>query len=69
MPGMDGNDLLTAIQKLDGSAGKTPVVVIGGASNTAGNKKLLKKGFTGVISKPFKEDELLEQLLNATSLK
>ena len=65
MPGMDGNDLLTAIQKLDGSAGKTPVVVIGGASNTAGNKKLLKKGFTGVISKPFKEDELLEQLLNA----
>lgn len=65
MPGMDGNDLLTAIQKLDGPAGKVPIVVIGGASNAAGNKKLLKKGFTGVISKPFKEDELLEQLLNA----
>jgi CheY-like chemotaxis protein len=63
MPGMDGNDLLTAIQKLDGPAGKVPVVVIGGTSNTAGNKKLLKKGFAGVISKPFKEAELLEQLL------
>jgi signal transduction histidine kinase/ActR/RegA family two-component response regulator len=65
MPGMDGNDLLTAIQKLDGHAGKVPVIVIGGASNAMGNKKLLKKGFTGVISKPFKETELLEQLLNA----
>jgi two-component system, NarL family, sensor histidine kinase BarA len=69
MPGMDGNDLLTAIQKLDEPTGKTPVVVIGGASNAAGNKKLLKKGFTGVISKPFKEDELLEQLLNALNSK
>jgi len=69
MPGMNGNDLLTAIQKLDGPAGKVPVVVIGGASNTAGNKKLQKKGFTGVISKPFKEDELLEQLLVALNSK
>lgn len=65
MPGMDGNDLLTAIQKLNGAAAKVPVVVIGGASNVSGNKKLLKKGFAGVINKPFKEGELLEQLLNA----
>lgn len=65
IPGMDGNDLLTAIQKLNGAAAKVPVVVIGGASNVSGNKKLLKKGFAGVINKPFKEGELLEQLLNA----
>lgn len=65
IPGMDGNDLLTAIQKLNGAAAKVPVVVIGGASNVSGNKKLLKKGFAGVINKPFKDGELLEQLLNA----
>jgi len=63
MPGMDGNDLLAAIQKLNRPNGSIPVIAIGGTVGQAENKKLLKKGFSGIVNKPFAEMELVEQLL------
>lgn len=61
MPGIDGSGLLAAIQKLAAPSNKLPVILISGSTD----KKLLKKGFTGIISKPYKEAELVAEIVKA----
>lgn len=59
LPETDGYELLTAIKKIK----KLPVIMINGASEGMDVEKALEKGFSGMISKPFKEAELVEQLV------
>jgi CheY-like chemotaxis protein len=63
MPEMDGYELLAAIKKLDKPLNQLPVIMISGAADSTDAKKILKKGFAGMIVKPFKETELVEQLV------
>jgi len=63
MPEMDGYELLAEIKKLNKPLNQLPVIMISGAADGTDAKKFLKKGFSGVISKPFKETELVEQLV------
>lgn len=63
MPEMDGYELLIAIRKLDGPAGKLPVIVISGTSGPEEAEKMLKIGFSGSVSKPIVKTELAEELV------
>jgi two-component system sensor histidine kinase BarA len=65
MPELDGNQLLSAIRALKAPLNQLPVIVISGASEHADEQSLLKQGFSGRISKPFVETELIAQLLKA----
>ncbi|WP_234997902.1 hybrid sensor histidine kinase/response regulator [Mucilaginibacter sp. OK098] len=63
MPEMDGYELLAEIKKLKKPLNQLPVIMISGAADGTDAKKFLKKGFSGIIGKPFKEAELVEQLV------
>lgn len=59
LPETDGYELLTEIKKIN----KLPVIMINGASEGMDMEKAREKGFLGMINKPFKEGELVEQLV------
>jgi two-component system sensor histidine kinase BarA len=59
LPETDGYGLLAGIKKIN----KLPVIMIKGASDGTDLEKALEKGFSGMISKPFKEAELVEELV------
>ena len=63
MPEMDGYELLAEIKKLNKPLNQLPVIMISGAADGTDAKKVVKKGFSGMIGKPFKEAELVEQLV------
>jgi len=63
MPVMDGKKLLSGIKKLNEPLNHLPVIVISGNNELTDEEKLLKMGFSAIVSKPFAEAELLEQLI------
>lgn len=62
MPEMDGHELMKAIRALKEPLNKLPVIVISGGHEPSEIKSLLQKGFSGLVSKPFVETELIEQI-------
>jgi two-component system sensor histidine kinase BarA len=66
MPEMDGIELLTAIKKSSvPNISQLPVIVLSGSTEPEDEHKYLKMGFTGVLSKPFTKDQLVNQLVKA----
>lgn len=63
MPGMNGDELMTAIRQLKSPKDKVPVIVMTGEETNASD--LLKKGFSGSLAKPFVEPELIKQIAAA----
>lgn len=61
MPGMNGFDVLSAIKKVDG---KIPVVAV--TARAADENDYLQSGFSGVLTKPFRERDLLLMIGNLT---
>lgn len=58
-PGTEGYGLLTAIKKIS----ELPVIVISGSTDAAQKADIIKIGFAGLITKPFTEAELVDQLV------
>jgi Signal transduction histidine kinase len=65
MPEMDGYELLQAIRKLPAPQHKLPVIVISASPEEFETNKILTKGFSGIVSKPFVEAGLIEQIVKA----
>lgn len=65
MPEMDGYELLNAIRAAGGSINKIPVIVISGNETDLGNVKVSANGFSGLVSKPFAESELVSKIAAA----
>ncbi|WP_158994266.1 hybrid sensor histidine kinase/response regulator [Mucilaginibacter sp. L196] len=65
---MDGQILLDKVKPLNGSSNRIPVIVISGANMTADKESMLKMGFDGIISKPFNEKDLLNQVTAVLNL-
>ncbi|ACU02697.1 hybrid sensor histidine kinase/response regulator [Pedobacter heparinus] len=63
MPEMDGYELLSAIRSLAEPFNRLPVIAVSGESGLESEKKLIKKGFSGLINKPVDEQILKQQLL------
>ena len=61
MPVMDGKKLLSNIKKLDEPLNHIPVIVLSGTGSDEG--KLVDMGFSGIINKPFEEEELIEKIV------
>ena len=68
MPEMDGNELLAAIRKLKSPVSELPVIMMSGDTQTSGKPSFSKTGFNGVVSKPFIESELVEQIVGVLNL-
>jgi len=68
MPEMDGQMLLAKVKSLNESSNKIPVIVISGANMIADKESMLKMGFDGIISKPFNEKDLLNQVTAVLNL-
>jgi len=62
MPEMDGQMLLNKVKTLNESSNRIPVIVISGANIMTDKESMLKLGFDGIISKPFNETDLLNQV-------
>jgi len=62
MPEMDGHELMKAIRELKEPLNRLPVIVISGGTEPSEIKTFLQKGFSGLVSKPFVEKELIEQI-------
>jgi signal transduction histidine kinase/CheY-like chemotaxis protein len=62
MPEMDGHELMKAIRELKEPLNRLPVIVISGGTESSEIKTFLQKGFSGLVSKPFVEKELIEQI-------
>jgi len=65
MPEMDGYELLQAIKKLPTPLNQLPVIVISASPEEFEMNKILTKGFSGVVSKPFIESGLIEEIAKA----
>jgi len=65
MPEMNGYELLQAIKKLPNPLSKLPVIVISANPEEFEMNKILNKGFSGVVSKPFVEAGLIAQIAKA----
>jgi len=65
MPEMNGYELLQAIKKLPDPLSKLPVIVISANPEEFEMNKILNKGFSGVVSKPFVEAGLIAQIAKA----
>jgi signal transduction histidine kinase/CheY-like chemotaxis protein/HAMP domain-containing protein len=65
MPEMNGYELLQSIKKLPDPLNKIPVIVISASPEEFEMNKILTKGFSGVVSKPFVEAGLIEQIVKA----
>ncbi|WP_183559736.1 hybrid sensor histidine kinase/response regulator [Mucilaginibacter sp. SP1R1] len=65
MPTMDGNELIAAIRQLQAPLNKVPVIVISGSSKPSDGERFSKKGFSGFVTKPFVEVELIKQIIKA----
>jgi two-component system sensor histidine kinase BarA len=64
MPEMDGEMLLSKIKKLSEPLNRIPVIVISGNIVPADQERIFKMGFSGIVSKPFVETELMDQFMN-----
>ncbi|WP_214226247.1 ATP-binding protein [Pedobacter sp. B4-66] len=65
MPEMDGYELLKSIKKLPAPLNQLPVIVISAGPEEFEMNKILTKGFSGVVSKPFVESGLIEEIAKA----
>ncbi|ATP56136.1 hybrid sensor histidine kinase/response regulator [Pedobacter ginsengisoli] len=65
MPEMDGYELLQSIKKLPAPQNKLPIIVISASPEEFEMNKILTKGFSGIVSKPFIEAGLIEQIVKA----
>jgi len=65
MPEMDGYELLQAIKKLPAPLNQLPVIVISANPEEFEMNKILTKGFSGIVSKPFVESGLIEEIAKA----
>jgi signal transduction histidine kinase/CheY-like chemotaxis protein len=65
MPEMDGYELLQSIKRLPNPLNKLPVIVISASPEEFEMNKILTKGFSGIVSKPFVEAGLIEQIVKA----
>lgn len=65
MPEMNGYELLEAIKKLPVPLNELPVIVISASPEEFQMNKILTKGFSGVVSKPFVEAGLIEEIAKA----
>ncbi|NRF37295.1 ATP-binding protein [Pedobacter foliorum] len=65
MPEMDGYELLKSIKKLPAPLNQLPVIVISASPEEFEMNKVLTKGFSGVVSKPFVESGLIEEIAKA----
>lgn len=65
MPEMNGYELLQSIKKLPDPLNKLPVIVISASPEEFEMNKILTKGFSGIVSKPFVEAGLIEQIVKA----
>lgn len=63
MPEMDGKQLLGAISALPSSVNRIPVLAMSGLSDRKNAGNFEKTGFSGLVSKPFVETELAEELI------
>jgi CheY-like chemotaxis protein len=61
MPVMDGKKLRSNIKKLDDPLNHLPAMLISGTQTD--EDKLAEMGFSGMISQPFEEAALIEQLV------
>ena len=68
MPTMDGHELIAAIRQLKAPLNEVPVIAISGTSKPSDAEKLSKKGFSGFVTKPFAEAELVRQIISALKL-
>jgi CheY-like chemotaxis protein len=68
MPTMDGHELIAAIRRLKAPLNEVPVIAISGTSKPSDAEKLSKKGFSGFVTKPFAEAELVRQIISALKL-
>lgn len=68
MPAMDGHELIAAIRHLKAPLNQVPVIAISGTSKASDAEKFSKKGFSGFVTKPFAEAELVRQIINALKL-
>jgi CheY-like chemotaxis protein len=68
MPEMDGDQLLAAIRKLDPPLSQLPVIMMSGEVQMSGKLSFSERGFNGVVSKPFVEAELVEQIVAVLKL-
>lgn len=59
MPEMSGQELLKEMMKLEG---KKPLFYLSTGAIDADEKDLISKGATGLISKPFDIDEMIEKV-------
>ncbi|WHH60092.1 response regulator [Petroclostridium sp. X23] len=59
MPGMTGFDLADAIQEIV-SINKMPLLLITSIDQVTASKQAKEKGFSGIVLKPYKRDELLD---------
>lgn len=62
MPGMDGRELLQAIRALSVPSNSIPVIAMTG-DELSGDTGSPLNGFSGVVGKPFAEQELIDQLI------
>lgn len=65
MPEMNGYELLDAIKKLPAPLNQLPVIVISASPEEFEMNNILTKGFSGVVSKPFVEAGLIEEIAKA----
>ncbi|KIO75854.1 hypothetical protein TH53_18380 [Pedobacter lusitanus] len=65
MPEMDGYELLSAIRNSDSSICKIPVIVISGDEADGEDTGLKAKGFSGLVTKPFIEADLVREIAAA----
>ena len=59
MPVMNGHECLTEIRKIDKDI---PVIALTAFALTEDRNKYLKNGFNGYLTKPFSDDELLNEI-------
>jgi signal transduction histidine kinase/CheY-like chemotaxis protein len=65
MPEMNGYELLQSIKKLPDPLNKLPVIVISASPEEFEMNKILTRGFSGIVSKPFVEAGLIDQIVKA----
>jgi len=61
MPGIDGIEAVKLIREKGGQFKEIPIIAVT-ASLLYDKNTLIKKGFNGLLNKPFKEDHLLEMI-------
>lgn len=68
MPTMNGHELIAAIRQSKAPLNEVPVIAISGNAKLSETEKLSKKGFSGFVTKPFIEAELIKHIVNALKL-